>query len=231
MFWDFDHTLAWREGGWSKAVCDVLRREMPDLRVTREQISVHLQSGFPWHEPDQAHLELRNSDVWWAALKPVFVVAMAAQGVDQMRAMILATHVRDVYLSHESWRLYDDALETMRALHDAGWTQVLLSNHVPELPQLVSGLGLAPWLDGIVGSAETGYEKPNPKAYAIALERHGPADLTCMVGDSMRCDVLPPLSLGWQAILVHWQERGSVPDPRAPFACRELCDVLEPLPD
>jgi len=225
LFWDFDHTLARRRGGFSAAIQTVLAREEPSLVVGRDEISIHLQQGFPWHTPERPHPELGNSSVWWAALEPVFVQAIAAQGIVASRAQELSSLVREVYLSPEYWQLYEDALEILQDLQSNGWNQVLFSNHVPELPQLVRQLALEGLLDGVICSAEIGYEKPHPQSYTIAYQRFGPARRVCMVGDSMRCDVGPPLGLGWQAILVHWQERAAAPDKRAPQACRDLRQV------
>jgi len=225
LFWDFDHTLAWREGGFGSAILLVLEREEPQYAVSREQTSAHLREGFPWHTPEYPHPDLNNADIWWAALEPVFARAIAAQGIGDRRARELSSLVRQVYLSPECWSLYEDTLATLRHLRSAGWTQIVFSNHVPELPQLIEHLGLRQLLDGVLCSADIGYEKPHPQSYAIAWERYGPADRVCMVGDSLCCDVLPPLALGWQAIHVHWQERDPAPDSRAPLSCFSLNDV------
>jgi putative hydrolase of the HAD superfamily len=79
---------------------------------------------------------------------------------------------------------------------------------VPELRQIVAGLGLDEVVALISCSAETGYEKPHPQAYASVLEPLGPSEVW-MVGDNVVADVLGAEALGIPAVLVRR------PDPRA----------------
>jgi putative hydrolase of the HAD superfamily len=86
---------------------------------------------------------------------------------------------------------------------------VILSNHVPELPALVRDLGLAGLVDDVIGSAETGFEKPNPRMYAKGLARAGHPRTAWMVGDNPVADVEGARAAGLPAILVR-QKPGSV---------------------
>jgi putative hydrolase of the HAD superfamily len=95
-------------------------------------------------------------------------------------------------------------LERLRA---QGWSHVVLSNHVPELPAIAAGIGLTPLVDRIVTSAATGFEKPHPEAFARAFEGTGrPADVW-MVGDNEVADVAGAEAVGIPAILVRGHER------------------------
>ena len=78
---------------------------------------------------------------------------------------------------------------------------MILSNHVPELPSIVDGIGLGSLIDEVYTSAATGYEKPNPESYRIALGGESPADCF-MVGDNVDADVLGAEKVGLPAILV-----------------------------
>ena len=77
-----------------------------------------------------------------------------------------------------------------------------MSNHVPELQDIVEGLRLAELIDESLSSAVTGYEKPNPKAFALGREAAGDPDEIWMVGDNPHADVLGAESVGIPAILV-----------------------------
>src|SRR4029079_13965159 len=90
----------------------------------------------------------------------------------------------------------------------AGWTHAILSNHVPELRQIVGALGLDDVVELVSWSAETGYEKPHAQAYASVLDRLRPAE-AWMVGDNVVADVLGAEAVGLPAVLVRR------PDPRA----------------
>jgi phosphoglycolate phosphatase-like HAD superfamily hydrolase len=64
--------------------------------------------------------------------------------------------------------LLDDTLPALRATRAAGWRNVVLSNHVPELPAIVAGLGLDGELDAVFSSARAG--APRDRAGAIRPE-------------------------------------------------------------
>ena len=66
---------------------------------------------------------------------------------------------------------------------------MILSNHVPELRSIVDGVGLGSLIDQVYTSAVTGYEKPNPESYRIALGSDPPEECF-MVGDNVDADVL-----------------------------------------
>jgi putative hydrolase of the HAD superfamily len=143
VLWDFYGTLARRMGGWSGALAEALAEHDAALAVAREQIVLHLQRGYPWHTPDVPHPELRDADAWWARLEAVFRAAYLGLGLDARMAGAVAVRVRTHYLRAERWELYHDTLPALEALCQRGWRQAVLSNHVPELPDLVTALGLS----------------------------------------------------------------------------------------
>ena len=63
----------------------------------------------------------------------------------------------------------------LSALAEAGWTHAVLSNHVPELADLIEALGLTSHFARVFNSADIGVEKPNPEAFRIALDAMGPS--------------------------------------------------------
>lgn len=99
------------------------------------------------------------------------------------------------------WSVFADVLPSVDRLHARGWRHVLLSNHVPELPSLVEALGLASWFDGVLTSALTGYEKPHPEAYALALRAADPCEEVWMIGDNNEADVAGAEAAGIPAVL------------------------------
>ncbi len=221
ILWDFDGTLAIREGGWTGALSDLLAVHAPDVAVTPDQIRPFLQAGFPWHEPHTPHTHLNDDPaMWWRALDPIFVNAFEGLGVARKRAVDLARLVRAQYLAPAAWRLFDDVLPALCALAEHGWQQMIVSNHVPELPQIVSELGLDNMFAAIINSATIGYEKPHPAIYQCALQMAGNADPIWMIGDSYNADVLGAQAAGIPAILVR------KPHPQAPYVCADLPAAL-----
>ncbi len=142
LLWDFDGTLAHRPGQWTDTVMAVLRAADLAHGVDRETIRPFMNAGFPWHEPEVIRIANQAADAWWQRLEPVFARAFHQVGrVGHDRATALARQVRGAYLDATAWVVYDDVVPTLTRLSVLGWRHVVLSNHVPELPQLVSALG------------------------------------------------------------------------------------------
>jgi putative hydrolase of the HAD superfamily len=93
----------------------------------------------------------------------------------------------------------EPALDRLRRL---GWRQAILSNHCPELPDLVRGLGLWDYFDVVLTSAAIGFEKPHPEAYARVLRDLGHPQAVWMVGDGPEVDIAGALRCGIPGVLV-----------------------------
>ena len=210
VMWDFDGTLAWREGLWSGCVLEVLDEHEPGHGATLEALRERLSGRFPWHRHEQRH-PVGDADDWWAALTPLLTGAIAACGIPEARARELSPSVRERFVDGTRvWRLFDDAREALSVTAAAGWRSVIVSNHVPELADLVRSLGLDELVEEVFSSALTGFEKPHPEAFRLALRACGEPRRRWMVGDNPVADVAGAEALGIPAILV----RTSGPAPR-----------------
>jgi putative hydrolase of the HAD superfamily len=149
------------------------------------------------------HPELCDAEAWWAHVAPLLAGAYEGIGLPPERAGELAALARARYVDPAAgWRLFDDTLPALRLLRDRGWRHVVLSNHVPELGQLVDALGLGALVEEIVCSAATGYEKPHPEAFAVALRLRRNGNPVWMVGDNPDADVAGARAAGIPAVLV-----------------------------
>jgi putative hydrolase of the HAD superfamily len=204
LIWDFDGTLGYREGGmFGASLLEVIQRGEPGFNVTHGQIRPYLQSGFPWHTPERSHPEIDSGDQWWETLLyPIFEQALTGVGVDSCRARSMARQARAVYTDPGRWRLFDDVIPTLDLLSSRGWCHVILSNHVPELRDIVRHLGLGPHIMKVFNSAETGYEKPHPRAFETVLEDLPDPGAVWMIGDNMQADVAGANAAGIPGILV-----------------------------
>ena len=198
LVWDFDGTLGYRVGRWSSALRSVLQEAVPDHVDTEEALGAQLRSGFPWHTPEVPHPSLSSPDTWWDALLPVFVRAFEAGGVDPATSRKLAGRVRGAY-----------AVPALRDLSSRGWTHLILSNHVPELPEILRALGLEDRFLRVFNSAESGYEKPHPRAYDGVLETVAGAEAAWMVGDNPEADVRGAEAGGLPAIFARGHKLGT----------------------
>jgi putative hydrolase of the HAD superfamily len=203
LIWDFDGTLAYRPGLWSAALADVARAHIPGCAVPVEAFAPHLKAGFYWHHPERPHLDIHSADAWWHGLSPVLVGALTkATGATRAQAQALMPAVRACFVDPARWKLFDDVLPCLDALSGDGWRHVILSNHVPELPQLVTALGLDGHVSHVFNSATLGYEKPHPEAFAAVRRAFGGASTVRMIGDNYSADVAGAEATGVRAMLV-----------------------------
>jgi putative hydrolase of the HAD superfamily len=202
IFWDFDGTLVSMPGLYRSALIDVLNDNEPEHHINAEQLKPYLKAGFPWHEPEKSHLHLNISDAWWENLENVFFHAYQAVGIDVKRSQRLATQVRKYVVDASRYVIYEDTIPALKRVREKGWRQGILSNNIPELPDIVKALGLSDYLDFCITSASIGYEKPNPEAFRIALSLTDDPEMVWMIGDNYLADVKGAEALGISAILV-----------------------------
>jgi putative hydrolase of the HAD superfamily len=210
VLWDFDGTLAWREGMWGGCLVETLDEHEPGHGVALDDVRASLRDGFPWHAPHEPHLQLCDAEAWWQHVGALLARAYENVGIERERARVLALRARARYVdARVGWTVFDDTVPALERLRAHGWRHVVLSNHMPELPALVDALGLAPYFDALLTSAATGYEKPHPEAYAIALRAAGDVERVWMVGDNYDADVAGAEAAGVPAVLARRD------DPRA----------------
>jgi putative hydrolase of the HAD superfamily len=222
VLWDFDGTLAHRPGMWGGCMVEVLDEHDAGHAVTVDVLRPFLRDGFPWHAPHVAHPDLCEADAWWTHVGALLARAYERSGYKPVRAAELSRLARLRYVDSTRWVVFDDTLPALERLRARGWRHVLLSNHVPELPELVRVLGLADQFDAVLTSAATGFEKPHAEAFALALRAAGNPKVAWMIGDNYEADVAGAEAVGLPAVLVRRR------DPRAERSIASL-DELDAL--
>ena len=202
ILWDFDGTLATRPGHWGACLVEVLDAREPGHGLTNADLIPFLRSGFPWHEHDQPHPHLSEPDAWWQHIGQTLLGVLTSAQVPAGRAAEHLRHFRGTYLDPARWSVYPDAAPALALAAAAGWRNVIVSNHAPELPDLVSALGLGTHVDGIITSARCGYEKPHPAIFDLARRAAGDPDTVWMVGDNPVADIAGAARAGIPGVLV-----------------------------
>lgn len=214
LIWDFDGTLGYRTGGWTAAMQQALSLYAPDYSADADEIRSRIQTGFPWHGPEFSH-PMRTADQWWADLSNVFMSAYLSIGFSNMDAERMALAVREIYTDPAEWRLYEDVHPTLDTLRSMGCHHLLLTNHVPELPRVLSHLKIDGYFDKVFNSANTGLEKPHLRAFQNVLDYIGETGRAWMIGDSYIADVEGARAAGIPGILVrkiHLEANYCLPD-------------------
>ncbi len=98
---------------------------------------------------------------------------------------------------------FEDALVSLERLKSKGYQIGVVSNLRRDMNQLCHDLGMSPYLDFCLTSAEVGAEKPDPAIFAAALERAGvePGEAV-HVGDQPRSDLVGARGAGLYAVLL-----------------------------
>jgi putative hydrolase of the HAD superfamily len=202
VLWDFDGTLAWRPGLWGGCMLELLDELAPGHAAELERVRAALKGGFPWDRHNEPHPELSSPDAWWQAITPMLSRALSGAVAEaRVPELVDAFRLRFTDASR-GWRVFDDSAEALGATAAAGWRNAVLSNHVPELSTLVEQLGLGGLVERVFSSASTGYEKPHPEAFRLALRAFGDPPRRWMVGDNPTADVAGAEAIGIPAILV-----------------------------
>jgi putative hydrolase of the HAD superfamily len=202
LLWDFDGTLAYRDGMWSGAVRDAIARYVPAMMISANAVKPYLGMGFPWHTPEIEHQHISSDEMWWDELRPVFERTLKAVGVPEAAMPPIIEAVREEFLNSEAWQVADGAEETLKVLSIEGWKHAIISNHVPELSTLVAALGLARHFERIYCSAQLGVEKPNTAFFSHVLVSLGNYDAIWVIGDSPRADIGGARVAGLPSILI-----------------------------
>ncbi len=223
LFWDFDETLGYREGKWTQTVLDILAKKKIN-RLAYNDISPRLKEIYPWGRADESHNAYMKNKTWWHYMEDEIARILSELGLNKKTATETASDVREEYLRPERWHLYDDTIPVLERTRKKGWRNIILSNHVPDLPLVLHHLGLDPLLDGIITSGAVGYEKPNKKIFLYAITAAGFPRHAVMVGDNITADIQGATVVGMNAILVRKPNTFSWP-----HYARELTNVMDAL--
>jgi putative hydrolase of the HAD superfamily len=207
IWWDFDGTLVSRPVMWGEVALRVLDRDAPGHGVTSETMADLVYAGMPWHRPDHAHPDLDSADAWWEAVNERYRGIFAAVGHPDVATPASLAALRTDILNTSKYTVFDDVVPALERANAAGWRSMIVSNHIPELPELVSGLDLTRHFDTIVTSGIVGYEKPHRALFEAALRHVQPGEEVWMIGDNPDADCHPVCALGMKAVLV----RGTIP--------------------
>ena len=126
-------------------------------------------------------------------------------------------------------RPYTGAVESLSAIHDAGLRTAVVTNKQHRfVVALLKRLGLARWVDVVVGGDTCARRKPDPQPLLFACESlHVPPSESLMVGDSVN-DVQAARAAGIPVVCVSYGYNEGR-DPRT-LDCDALLDSMADLP-
>ena len=115
----------------------------------------------------------------------------------------IAREVYRLYLGAAYWRIYEDVLPCLETLRERGLRLGVISNWGTFLKGLLCDLGLEPYFEVIIASADVGCRKPDPAIFELALERMGLAPHEVLyVGDNPEADGEGALAAGITPVII-----------------------------
>ncbi len=167
-----------------------------------------------WTNEDEA------SQVWVG----MYALLCRKLGIEE-DAEAIARRVYEEFGDPGRWRPYGDVLPAMERLRAGGLKLGIISNWDSRLSGLIEGLGIAPYLETVVSSAEVGLHKPDPRIFELACSRLGlPPHACAHVGDHHYADVIGADAVGMRAVLID-RLGGPVPEQDAHRFVRTLDDL------
>lgn len=228
VFWDFDGTVVLSERVWGKGMILALHDVLENANVTTGEIyEKRPKNGYPWDKPHVDYLHLLGQGLWWNSLTSYFEQTYLACGIEQAIARRAAVRVREHMLDPNMYHEYPDVREQLQSVRALGYHNYILSNNYPELSNVMEGMGLAAYFDGIFTSGAIGYEKPRPEIFHYAKKAAGEPGLCVMVGDNPIADIEGGRAAGMKTVLVHCKKPSNADFELDGFD--GLCEILKSL--
>jgi putative hydrolase of the HAD superfamily len=208
ILWDFDGTLAYRDGMWSGTLFSVLKKNK--INISLEDIKPYLTIGFTWHNPELSHKKIFKRKTWWEYYEEHFKNIFVDIGVEKETAKELSKQIKGEYMDRTKWHIYDDVVTTLGEITERGNRNIIISNHIPELYEIVNNLGINQYFTKIYSSGNIGYEKPNKRFYEYIINDQRINKRDCVIiGDSYECDIKGGENIGIKSILVRKGNRNN----------------------
>lgn len=179
------------------------------VEVTEEQAGAALSAEISYY---RAHLDEGRDEASLGLLHAR--CASVLRGALPASERLLAADpdaVIGVLLASLRFSAFDDVPPALELARARGQRVVVVSNWDVSLVSVLDRVGLAPWLDAVLTSAQVGARKPSPVIFERALELAGVAPSEALhVGDTLGEDVAGARAAGVEPVLL-MRSRGPAP--------------------
>lgn len=133
-------------------------------------------------------------------------IELAKQGFDGNSEAIKYFGLKKTPWRSEDEEPFTDAVETLEALKERGYSLGIIANQVAGTAQRLDAWGLLKYFDVVAASAELGVAKPDKQIFEKAFEMAGCQPYnSVMVGDRLDNDIIPAKALGMRTV---WLRKG-----------------------
>ena len=225
VFFDAGETLVHPHPSYPELFAEVLAREghprsAEDVsaasRVVLHRFSEAARDNVLWTTSAE------RSRAFWTSVYDRMIESLDLPAGDGLADTLYRT-----FTDRSNYALFDDVRPALDALARTGVLLGVVSNFEAWLEDLLADLAVRERFAVRVISGSEGVEKPDPRIYALALERAGvEAADAAYVGDNPEFDVDPPAALGMFPVLIDWRGRHGGFGGARVADLRELPEVL-----
>jgi len=202
IFFDAADTLFRVKAGVGKTYWSVARKY--GTNSTPEQIEKAFSEAFKSVPPlafpgvvDRKEIKILEKKWWYEVVKRVFSEVEMFDGFDDYFDELF-----EVFRCR-AWELFPETKNILEHLKKRGLVLSVISNFDSRIYDVCADLGIMDYFDSFVISSETGFAKPSPEIFSVALKKNrvNPSE-AIHIGDSLHLDFYPPRSVGINSVLL-----------------------------
>ncbi len=202
VFFDLYHTLVGYDPPREELQAEALKELGVAVKPEVLRRPLVVADEYIYHEHARASLSQRPKEeqmAVWAQYERILLTEAGIEADDRL-ILGLVGKMKQFKLRQV---LFDDVLPALSELKKRGLALGLISNIDKDITPLLENLGLITWLQVVVTSQDTGFNKPNPEIFQEAAERAGVQPREAIyVGDQYQIDVVGANQAGMKGILI-----------------------------
>lgn len=202
IFFDAADTLFRVKGGVGSVYWKIARKY--DVDSTAEQIENAFSKAFKSAPPmafpgvvDPKEIKVLEKNWWYGVVKGVFSGIGMFEKFDDYFDELFET------FRYKAWELFPETKDVLELLKENGFIIGVISNFDSRIYDVCADLGLIGYFDSFVISSETGFAKPFPEIFSLALKRNKVYPTEAIhIGDSLQLDFYAARALGICSVLI-----------------------------
>jgi HAD superfamily hydrolase (TIGR01549 family) len=204
ILFDLGGTLIYFEGNWGEAVAESDRLMQAWLEAAGFRLTPNFSAVF--NGRIRSFLAAIDTDFIEVTAEYFLRSLMAEEGYPSVPDGIIRGALNVKFAAtQQQWKIEQEAHPTLEILKERGFRMGLVSNagDKNDVETMLERLGLRPYFEHVLISAEAGIRKPNPRIFQMALEAFAiGAEKAVMVGDTLGADILGAQAAGIQAVYI-----------------------------
>ena len=202
VFFDLYHTLVRYEPPQEELEAKALKDFGIDVSPEVFRRPLVTADEFIYQEIARRPLSQRSPEEKMALYARYQEIVLKEAGIEAEEKLVLGLLGKMQQLKMELV-LFDDVAPALTDLKGRGLILGLISNIEKDMTATFSELGLPSWLDVVVTSWDSGFNKPQPEIFQEALKRAGVQPTEAVyVGDQYQVDVIGANQAGMKGILL-----------------------------